>query len=199
MRKTRILAAALLGMLLTVAPAFALDFDFSGDFVYHNDVLTVNFYGTAGDVVTLFSSSWDDGGFDPMLSLFDSAGTLLTWQDDGYNVGSTLSNGISYTHGRWDSYYSWELPTSAVYTVALTTYYNYPLGNLAAGFTYDAQSPIPIATWNQPANGIRDSAYSFHVLNATEAIQTSGVPEPTSLLLLGAGLLGLGIVRRKKS
>ncbi len=82
-----ILRAAAIAANLSAGPAAAADFDFSGSFVNDNDVLRFNFTVGAPGVVTLFTSSWLGGGFDPILSLWDSAGNQLAEQDDGFPGG----------------------------------------------------------------------------------------------------------------
>jgi hypothetical protein len=191
------LMTLLAASLLFAGSALATDYDFSGHLRYHNDVLSYSFTTTGATTVTLFTSSWDEGNFDPMLGLWSSNGNLLTWQDDGHNVGSTFSNGISYTHGNWDTYYSYAL-AAGTYNVTLSTYYNAPVGsNLSAGFSYDNQTPIAIPDWSQPANGVRGDYYAFHVLGVETANNNNPVPEPSTLILLGAGLLGLGFARKR--
>ncbi|MCR4287661.1 MAG: DVUA0089 family protein, partial [Deltaproteobacteria bacterium] len=153
---------AVLAMVFTMAiagNASAVDFDFSGNFSYHNEVQVFGFTTTGATTVTLFTSSWDDGGFDPMLGLWDDSGALLYQQDDGGNLGTTLSNGTPYTHGYWDTYYSYAL-TAGDYQVSIATFYNWAIGpNISDGFSYDSQTPISIASWYQPANGYRAPNY----------------------------------------
>lgn len=193
--------AIVLASLMAGAPAFSADFDFSGYMPYHNTVLLFGISVAAPSDVTLFSSSWDDGNFDPMLGFWTSAGDLIAFQDDGLNIGTTSSNGFPYDHGTWDSYYAVPGLAAGSYLVTLTTFANFNNGaTLSAGFAYDGQTPIPISGWDQPANptGHDGSYYAFHILNVNEATHTPpSVPVAGALWLLGSGLVGLVGLRRK--
>lgn len=116
MKNKLIKSLGLLGMMSFSGSALAVvfDFDFSGTFTNDNDIVLLNFTVDTASTITIFSSSWGDdtapngyvanSGFDPILALWDSSGTLVHEQDDGGNVGTTQSNGVDYTHGFWDTY-----------------------------------------------------------------------------------------------
>lgn len=182
-----------LGLLIS-APAQALDFDFSGTISNHNDVIMFSFTAAGSSEVTLFTSSWDEGGFDPILGLWDSAGNLIDEQDDGDLEDTTFSNSISYDYGYWDSYYTVTLDAGS-YQVSITPYDNFANGlTLAGGFENDSDTPIPIGSWESADESYDTGNFEFHVLNVAAASQQ--VPEPMTLLLLGSGMAGLAIVRR---
>jgi len=209
------LAAVILsiGFLLVTVPGFANDFDFQGNFTKDNDVVRFNFTVGVPSVVTVFSSSWLSGnppaGFDPMLGIWTSSGTRIAFQDDGDNIGATLSNGVSYNHGTWDSYYQVNF-AAGNYIATVTQFDNfYNTTLLSGGFRYDnvpnftfvegyggAIQPYFNGIWDN--NDPRTSFWEFHLLNVEQASQGGQVPEPATMLLLGSGLIGLAGYGRKK-
>ncbi len=199
---------AMLGLFIT-GPAMAADYDFSGNFRYDNDRIQFAFTVGSTSTVTVFSSSWLSGdgkyGFDPMLGIFSSTGTLIAFQDDGHNVGSTQSNGVWYNHGYWDSYYQVTLSPGS-YIATVTQYNNFPTGGLndpwsqdgRPNFTYldgfgGATQPYFNGVWDD--NDPRTNNWEFHLLNVGQA----SVPIPGAILLLGPGLVGLGMIRKRFS
>jgi len=146
-------------------------------------------------------------GFDPMLGVWKSDGSFVAFQDDGNNVGSTLSNGVSYNHGTWDSFFDVFL-VAGDYIASITQFDNFNLGsNLSDGFDHDgnpnftfdngwggATQPTFNGVWD--GNDPRTSNWEFHILNVESASHPT--PEPSTWLLFVAGALGIARLRRRE-
>lgn len=196
--------------LLLAGSAKALDFDFSGTFTKDNDVVSLFFDVGAPSTVTIFSSSWVTGGFDPVLAIWDSTGNRMYEQDDGNSIGSALSNGVSYNYGSWDSYYSLSLG-AGTYRATIAQYDNFSVGtSFADGFAHDGDDNFTTAfgsqpyfngVFNEPEQDTRTGNWVFHVLNVEGAHQeppTNSVPDTASTLgLLGLGMMALAGVQRR--
>lgn len=197
--KRKIMFFVLMLALVFTVPAYATDYDFFGTIPYHNTVLSWQ-VTTGASAVTVFTSSWDNGNFDPMLAVWDSTGNKVYQQDDGGLVGSTSSNGISYDYSYWDTYYNLNLG-AGTYTLTLATFYNWASGSNLSNplFAYANDTPIPISVWTQPANHYAmGDYYAVHFLNATSVIPTNPVPEPCAMILFGTGIAGAaGFLRRR--
>jgi len=214
-------AVAITTAMVASSPAKAADFDFSGTFQEDNDVLLFNFNVGADSTITIFSSSWlygdapvgeGLGGFDPILALWDSAGNLIAQQDDGGNVGSTLSNGVSYNHGTYDTYFT-QFLAAGTYTASITQYNNFAVGsNLNNGFQQDgnpnftfdsgfggATQPLFNGVWD--SNDPRTNQWEFHILNVADAVvvEPESVPEPATVAgLVAFGAMAAGSTLKRK-
>jgi len=193
---------ALWAVLALAGTAHAADFDFSGTFSKDNDIGKFDFTVGAPSALTIFSSSWVTGGFDPILTLWDAAGNFISEQDDIHAVGAAVSNGTSYNYGVWDSYLSVILPAGN-YFVTVAQYDNFANGpTFADGFLQDAEPHFTLVNgWGtQPNfNGTQDlldsrtGDFAFHIVG----VQSSSVPDGgSSFALLSLALAGLAGVRK---
>jgi hypothetical protein len=203
----KLLAIAILGSCLTAATtAFSAEVDFKGNFLHDNDVLRFDFsVGLPNTNITIFSSSWITGGFDPILAIWDSAGNQIEEQDDGGAVGSQQSNSISYNYGEFDSFLNINLDTGN-YIATLTQYDNLSVSTLlAGGFLRDAD-PLFTSVFgcssgsfcegslvdsnNNPVEPNRTSDWELHFLNV-DNVNLNTIPEPSGLILVGLACLAL--------
>jgi len=208
----KLLSFAVLGSCLTAtATSFSAEVDFKGNFLHDNDVLRFDFsVGLPNTSVTIFSSSWISGGFDPILAVWDSAGNQLEEQDDGGAVGSQQSNSVSYNYGEFDSFLNIDL-AAGDYIATLTQYDNLSVSSLLAdGFLRNAD-PLFTAVFgcsngsfcegslvdsnNNPVETNRTSTWELHFLNVAGA-RLNTVPEPPALMLFG--LAGLALAGGRK-
>ncbi len=181
-----------LSLLLSVvtAPAHAVptDFDFSGTFENDNDVLLIDFNVASASDITIFSSSWQDFdtglGFDPILALWTGDGTLIEQQDDGNNSGVTSSNGVEYSHGVWDSFFSRSLEAGD-YIASVVQYDNFARSDqLEDGFIMDSDPNFTRTegfgdadNFNDADGDARTGDWEFHILNVEDAGATQNGEE----------------------
>lgn len=177
------------------APASATDFSYTGTLSDPNAVLMFNFTVGSPSTITLRSYSYaggtnaggtliSSGGFDPILTLFDSTGLEINHNDDGGSAHVPCDGTRCY------DVYLQQLLSPGTYTVSIQAYSNFAIGpNLSNGFENDGSF-----------NG-RTSFYAFDILNVDQAIQVAGaVPEPSTwaMMLFGFGAAGVALRRQKK-
>ena len=211
MRFTALLIAALAAL-----PAQAASFSFTGSFGADDDIQLFSFSLGSGATVTMTTLSYagglnsdgvliGNGGFDPILTLFDSTGALVSFNDDGLppDVGTD-----PVTTRAFDSYLE-ILLAPGTYTLALTQFDNFANGpNLANGFMRTGQPTFTGPLFNCPngqfcdsAPSNRSSAWAVDIRDVDRATAAAAtVPEPASVLLLGIGLvLAAGRMRKRRA
>jgi hypothetical protein len=182
---------------------------FSGSFSNDNDIALIEFEVLVASMFSANTISFADfGGFDPLLTLFDSAGTLLAENDDA-------ELGVQF-----DSALLTMLLQPGLYTLALTQTLNYAS---AGGFTFDNFEIDGVVFDNSRytvdllggdpgcvggfANVSLDAegntvgspclSSSFEGIFTLTPEQTASVPEPGTLILVALGLGVAGLKRRR--
>jgi hypothetical protein len=198
-------------VLASVASAMAADFSFTGNLQQDDNVQLFTFSVGAPSNVTLRTWSYAGGtnaagqaiprgGFDPILALFDSTGALVGQNDDG---GPLFVPADAVTGAYYDTFLQLALGAGS-YSVSVMQYNNFAVGpNLSNGFGLTGQ-PNFTQAWSGGNPGYfydvtgnhRDGHWAFDILGVESANQST-VPEPSTFLLLGAGLGGLALLRRK--
>ena len=202
-RKVLLRLLLVAGLALASQAAGAVTFTSSGNFARDDQVafipisldgtnlLSVTSIGYAGGI-DANGAAVPRGGFDTMLFLYNSAGTLLAQSDDGIGVPTDPTTGLAS-----DAAFSILLGGGA-YTLALTQYDNFALGDLSAGFSRAGSGNFtPSLTGTCSAIAFCDSVGAART--AHWAINVSAVPEPSTVALMLGGLATMtGLRRRRK-
>jgi hypothetical protein len=188
----RLLPATLTAVVLSLicsswCPAGTLFY--TGTFLNDDDVALIDFSVATSTKVTLFSTSYATGGFDPLLSVFDSAGNLVAVSDDEDVSLGLLDFRINVFLSAGD------------YRFAITQATNYPQalftgGTLSEGFLFDGQPNF--TEQFGCANGQFCSGFDGSSRTAEWAFQVQPVPEPATLALSAACLIGIAAARRRR-
>ena len=187
---------ALVAVLTAAMGANAAQFDFQGDIATHKDVIKINFslLTDATDVKVWTDSFLGGINFDPITAVWSQTNT--GWSRIGENDDrSDIAPGQTV----YDSGLTFANLTAGNYLFTIATFNNFANGTtLAQGFNFDNQAAIPLAQWDQPANGLnKGTHYSVHLSGVDGAV--SAVPEPESFAMLLAGLGIVGALARRKN
>ena len=171
-------------------------------------VVDIRSYGYAGGTTSIGTVA-PRGGFDTILTLFDSAGIFLTGNDDGAGTATDPLTGLAA-----DARITTNLGAGS-YILALTQYDSFSIGDLADGF---AETGNPNFTADPgfalggacPGNMFRDISgtagrcrtgnWTMDFVNVSSVTPIAAVPEPSALLLaaLGLGLLLVGRCHQRR-
>lgn len=205
---------------LSSAASYADDFSFTGNFNSVNDVQLFTFTVGANSNVVLRTWSYAGGvnaqgqtiaagGFDPILALFQGTGSSAIYinQNDDDDTGTVAADAITGAH--YDTYLEVNDLAPGIYTVSVMDYANFANGpTLGDGFTggalTDADCTVTPGTYCDATGHARDSHWAFDILGVDSATTpgepppVSAVPEPSTIALLGSGLVGLARVARRR-
>ncbi|MBU2993524.1 DVUA0089 family protein [Octadecabacter sp. 1_MG-2023] len=205
---------------LMASAAHAATFSFSGEFVNDNDVVIFEFQVGALSDINLRSFSYGGGtqadgnvvaagGFDPILTLFNSTGGLINSQDDSSNTTPDPITGNTY-----DVNLDVFALAAGTYSVAVSQYDNFNAGgNLSDGFFYDGAgnenftagiASCSNAIFCDVSDTNRTGAFAFDISGVDDAIivvdpTPNVVPLPAGMPLMLAGIGAFAALRRRKN
>jgi len=153
---------------------------FSGTFAKDNGTAGFYFVVTAPTTVTITSTGYAGGGFDPVLSLYDADGLNLDYNDDQAEGVSDPQLVSSLGKGK--------------YTVYLSQYDNFGPASLGLPFNF-ADQPDFRGGFIDFGGSQRTGDWALEISGAAGA---GAVPEPASwaMLIAGFGLVGAAMRRR---
>jgi hypothetical protein len=198
--KHKALYRALGGLALLGASLHAAaDYSFSGHLEFNTDIVKIGFALTGGAAtVRMWTDSFDGGtNFDPTLTLWQRSGPGYAWLAE-VDDDSTLAAGQT----DFDAGLEIQGLGTGHYLVTLGASPNFARGPLLSdGFAFDGETPVPIASWNQPGYDINadDQKGGFWRLNLSNVDSAAPVPESGTYMLLAFGLVALWLARRSRS
>jgi hypothetical protein len=177
---------------------------FSGTFSQDDNVQLFNITQSTTDDLTVYTTSYAEGGFTPVLSLFDASGDFITADNGSQNSGcnALLSPDTTNTTACWDAIIAFPSAPGSSYILALTEDDNTSTTQfqLSDGFTEDGNGNFTGVNNGyggsfQLADGTQRTA--DWTLNIVSADPQLSAQEQTSVPDLGSGILllnGLGLL-----
>ena len=218
LRKISLALAAFVVFVFAVAPAARADtFTFTGTLASDDEVRLFGFTvgGSSPSAVTINTTSYAQGGFDPFLALFQVSpgvmvdglllnapfvGPLPTNFVDGTELVSAafieFNDDVNEMAGLYDSFLQTTL-SPGFYIFSVTQFGNVPVGpTLEEGFSQEGNGNFRAGFVD--AFGVRRNGNFSVTISGPGVTQAAPIPEPTTMLLLGTGLAGIAArVRRR--
>jgi hypothetical protein len=220
------LGLLILSFCVVCGVATASNFSFTGTFTADDQLelfmftaptatTLVQTWGYAGGT-NAASMSIPEGGFDPVLSVFDATGGLTSSSplvavndtggpDCNYNPAPCVEED-SVTGNAWDALITLSTLTPGdTYVLVLTEADNEPSGaTFGDGFTEEGNGNFTASEFGCGGTQFCDATpdqrtgnWAVDILGVGTASDITPVPEPGSILLLAGGLAGMALLRRR--